>query len=244
MTTLHPPESPSLRIEWPPLIAGRLIRRYKRFLADVKLADGRTVTAHCPNSGRMLGCADPGRPVYLSRHDSPKRKLKYTWELISMPTALVGVNTLVPNRLAARAIGADGVPELGGYTTIRPEVFVAAHTRLDLALVDAHGQRCYVEVKNCTLVADGRALFPDAVTTRGRKHLDALCALRRAGHRSVIFFFVQRMDAVVFSPADHIDPAYGKALRWALENGVEALAYDAAIDLAGISLRRRLPVVL
>ena len=232
------------RVDWPPLIAGRLIRRYKRFLADVALDGGPTVTAHCPNSGRMTGCAEPGRPVYLSRHDSAKRKLKYTWELIAMPGSLVGVNTQVPNRLVARAVRAGQVPQLRGYPTLRPEVVVAAHTRLDLALADARGELAYVEVKNCTLVEGGRALFPDAVTTRGRRHLEVLTDLRRAGHRSVIFFLIQRMDALRFSPADHIDPAYGRALRQALDSGVEALAYDVAVDLCGIGLRRRLPVVL
>ncbi|MFO7684923.1 MAG: DNA/RNA nuclease SfsA [Desulfobacterales bacterium] len=232
------------RIAWPPLIAGRLIRRYKRFLADVRLDTGATVTAHCPNSGRMIGCAEPGRPVYLSFHDSPRRKLKYTWEMIDMPASLVGVNTLVPNRLVALAAGAALLPEFHGYATVQTEVAVALHTRLDLCLTDTQGRNVFVEVKNCTLVEDGKALFPDAVTARGRKHLEALAELHRAGHRAVIFYVVQRMDAERFSPADRIDPAYGQALRRALDQGVEALVYDTMLDLGGIALNRRLPLAL
>lgn len=229
---------------WPPLIGGRLVNRYKRFLADVALADGTVVTAHCPNSGSMRGCAEPGRPVYLSRHDTPRRKLAYTWELIAMPGSLVGVNTLVPNRLVARSVAAGGVPELAGYPEVRPEVPVGAHTRLDLLLQDHAGRKTFVEIKNCTLVEDGLACFPDAVTTRGRKHLEVLGDLHRQGHRSVIFFLIQRMDATAFAPADAIDPAYGEALRRAAAAGVEVLAYDVAIDLNGIALGRPLPTVL
>ena len=232
------------RFTWPPLTAGRLLRRYKRFLTDVHLASGEAVTAHCPNSGRMTGCAEPGRPVYLSFHESPRRKLKYTWELIDMPGSLVGVNTLVPNRLVALAAAAGRVPELDGYAAIRTEVAVGGHTRLDLGLTDHEGRITFVEIKNCTLVEDGRAFFPDAVTARGRKHLEVLAELRRAGHRSLIFFLVQRMDAESFSPADRIDPDYGRALRRAMDQGVEALVYDTTIDLEGIALNRRLPLIL
>ncbi len=236
-------DRPAARIAWPVLTVGRLIRRYKRFLADVRLDTGETVTAHCPNSGRMIGCAEPGRPVYLSFHDNPKRKLRYTWELIDMPASLVGVNTLVPNRLVALAAAAGQVPQLDSDAAIRPEVPVAHHTRLDLCLTDAAGRHTFVEVKNCTLVEDGRALFPDAVTARGRKHLDVLAELHRSGHRSVIFFLVQRMDADRFAPANDIDPAYGQALRRAVDQGVEVLVYDTCIDLEGIALNRRLPLV-
>ena len=241
------PEAPAMdfhRIAWPPLTPGRLIRRYKRFLADVRLDSGETVTAHCPNSGRMIGCAEPGRPVYLSFHESPKRKLRYTWELIDMPPSLVGVNTLVPNRLLALAAANGMVPEFQGGVTVQTEVVVAPHTRLDLCLTDTQGRQTFVEVKNCTLVEEGRALFPDAVTVRGRKHLESLVELRRQGHRAVILYLVQRMDAECFSPADRIDPDYGRTLRQVLDKGVKALVYDAAIDLEGITLNRGLPLVL
>ena len=223
---------------WPPMVEGTLIRRYKRFLADVKLKNNHVVTAHCPNSGSMLACIEPGRPVYLSRHNNPARKLKYTWEMIDMPTSLVGVNTLVPNRLVKKAVEAGRVRPLKGYDAVKPEVRVGQRSRLDL-LLTAEGRRpCYVEIKNCTLVTDGAACFPDAVTTRGKKHLDELQALVGEKNRCVMFFLIQRMDAALFHPADHIDPEYGKALRKAVKNGVEILAYDASIDLEGIVLNR------
>lgn len=240
MASITPPQKQG-RITWPALTRGTLIRRYKRFLADVRLPEGRTVVAHCPNSGSMKACCEPGRPVYLSVHDNPKRKLRYTWELIDMPTSLVGVNTLVPNRLTALAIDAGDVEPLSGYTSLRREVRVGDHSRIDL-LLEAPGRRpCYVEVKNCTLVENGRATFPDAVTLRGQKHLEALQALVAAGCRCVMFYLVQRMDAERFAPADAIDPDYGRKLRRATAGGVEMLAYDVFIDLEGIRVNNRLP---
>ena len=231
-------------LAWPPLIPGTLIKRYKRFLADVKLKDGTVVTAHCPNTGSMRGCSEPGRPVYLSFHDNPKRKLKYTWELIKMPTSLVGTNTLVPNRLVFESVKAGIVPELAGYEAVDREVKINDHSRLDLMLTGADGQRCYGEIKNCTLVNDGVASFPDAVTARGLKHLRELEALVDSGHRCVMFYFIQRMDARIFKPADRIDPEYGKGLRRAVHGGVEILAYDVSIDLKGIKLNRKIPCEL
>jgi sugar fermentation stimulation protein A len=228
-------------LKWPPLVAGTLMRRYQRFLADVRLRNGRIVTAHCPNTGSMTGCCEAGRPVYLSRHHNPRRKLRYTWELIDMPASLVGVNTLVPNRLVACSIAAGQIPELSGYSDLQREVRIGDHSRIDL-LLSAPGRRpCYIEIKNCTFVRDGIALFPDAVTSRGRKHLQVLEEKAAAGNRCVIFFFVQRQDARQFQPADSIDPAYGRSLRRAVRNGVEMLAYDVAIDLDGIRLRRPVP---
>ena len=237
---LNPPGT----LKWPPLVPGTLIKRYKRFLADVKLKDGSIVTAHCPNTGSMTGCSQTGRPVYLSSHDNPRRKLKYTWELIQMPDSLVGVNTLVPNRLVYESIKAGVVPELTGYDVIDREVKINDHTRLDFVLTDHSGQRCYGEIKNCTLVNDGVAAFPDALTARGLKHLTELEALVDSGHRCTIFYFIQRMDARVFMPADQIDPEYGKGLRRAVGRGVEVLAYDVCIDLEGIRLNRRIPCEL
>lgn len=228
-------------LKWPPLASGRLIQRYKRFLADVRLDNGKIVTAHCPNTGSMTGCCEAGRPVYLSRHDSPRRKLEYTWELIDMPTSLVGVNTLVPNRLVADSTAAGQIPELAGYEQLRPEVRIGSHSRIDLLLTAARRRKCYIEIKNCTLVTQGTALFPDAVTHRGRKHLQELEKQVVDGNRGIIFFFIQRQDARQFRPADEIDPAYGRCLRRAVRKGVEALAYDVSIDLERIRLRSRLP---
>ena len=228
-------------LEWPTLVRGTLIKRYKRFLADVSLDNGKIVTAHCPNTGSMKGCSEPGHPVYLSLHDNPKRKLKYTWELIEMPTSLVGVNTLVPNRLVFQAAEAGLISELVGYETVEREVKIGSHSRIDLRLSDGQKGCCYVEIKNCSLVDNGVAMFPDAVTSRGLKHLKELEIIVKSGCRCVMFFFIQRMDARVFKPADHIDPDYGNGLRRAVNRGVEILIYDVTVDLTGIKLNRRIP---
>ena len=226
---------------WPPLIRGRLVKRYKRFLADVVLDDGRHVTAHCPNSGRMTGCSQPGQPVFLSNQDGPRRKLKYRWELIEMPTSLVGVNTLLPNGLVADAIRSGCLHAFKAYTNVLREVTVDEHTRLDLKLEGPEVPDCYIEIKNCTLVDMGRAMFPDAPTARGRKHLQVLSALKKRGMRAVIFYLIQRTDAQDFSPADDVDPEYGRQLRKVVGQGVEILAYDTQIDLERIAIRRPLP---
>ena len=227
-------------LNWPPLLQGVLVKRYKRFMADVKLRNGHLITAHCPNSGGMLTCCEPGRPVYLSRHNNPKRKLKYTWEIIHMPGSLVGVNTMVPNRLVHAAILAGKVAALREYTSVRTEVPYGKNSRIDLLLEEGK-RRCFVEVKNCTLVEDGIACFPDAVTTRGLKHLKDLQEQVRMGDRSVMFFLVQRMDAKRFRPADRIDKKYGIELRKAIINGVEIMVYDVSLDLKSIALNRALP---
>ena len=226
---------------WPKLYRGRLIKRYKRFLADVTLDSGETVTAHCSNSGRMTGCNQSGRPVYLSFHDNPKRKLKYTWEMIEMPASLVGVNTLVPNRLVAKALETGQVPEMAAYDQVAAEVRVNPNSRLDLKLTGDGLPDAFVEIKNCTLVEDGCARFPDAPTTRGQKHLNELAKLKADGARAVIFFLVQRTDADRFSPADDIDPEYGRILRRVVKKGVEIIVYDVEISTTGIRLRRALP---
>lgn len=229
---------------WPRLQRGILIKRYKRFLADITLDSGETITAHCPNSGSMKACSEPGRPVWVSFHDNPKRKLKYTWELIDMETSLVGTNTNWPNKLVMQAVSAGIVPELKGYDTIKPEVKVGEKSRLDILLTRSNGEKCFVEVKNCTLVRNRIASFPDAVTTRGQKHLEELQQLVRQGDRCAMFFLVQRMDADKFVPADDIDPDYGKKLRKAHKAGVELLVYDVSITLEKISINHSLPFVL
>ncbi len=235
---------PAARIKWPPLIKGQLVRRYKRFLADVLLEDGSLAVAHCPNSGRMTGCCQPGRPVYISHHPEAHRKLHYTWQMIEMPASLVGVNTQIPNRLVALAVRTLQIKELTGYQAVKSEVSVMGRSRLDLKL-SAPGRRdCFVEIKNCTLVQDRTALFPDAPTERGRRHLDRLQQLHAMGHRAVIFFLVQRTDAGAFGPADSIDPLYGKLLRQVVSSGVEIIAYDVVIDLEAVSLGNRLPCIL
>jgi sugar fermentation stimulation protein A len=227
-----------------PLYPGRLIRRYQRFLADVELEDGSIVTAHCPNSGSMKGCNLPGSPVLLSTSDKPGRRLKYTWELVLVGGDWVGINTGLPNRLVREAVENGVIRELRGYPSIRPEVrYGEERSRIDLLLEGPTGL-CYVEVKNVTLVEGNMALFPDAVTTRGQKHLRELMEMVRQGHRGVIFFVVQRGDGESVAPADAIDPEYGRLLRLAAGKGVEILAYRANVTPAEISLTHRLPVVL
>jgi sugar fermentation stimulation protein A len=228
-------------VRWPPLISGTLISRYKRFLADVQLDSGEIVTAHCPNSGAMTGCSQPGRRVFISSHDDPRRKLRYSWQLIDMPTSLVGVNTMIPNRLVAQSVKQGLIRDLLGYNNIFSEIKVGNHSRIDLLLENSQKDRCYVEVKNCTLVEKEQALFPDAVTTRGKKHLVELQTLVTKGHRCVMFYLIQRMDAQRFSPADEIDPGYGKELRKAVANGVEILVYDVQIDYEQIKIHQKVP---
>ncbi|MCZ7647847.1 MAG: DNA/RNA nuclease SfsA [Planctomycetota bacterium] len=231
-----------------PILRGTLLRRYKRFLADVELESGALVVAHCPNSGSMKTCAEPGRPVLLSDHGpGTPRKLRYTWEAIRMGRAWVGVNTLKPNRVVHEAVAAGKIPELAGYAEHAREVVYGARgrSRIDV-LLSGHRARpdCYVEVKNTTMRVGEGSLFPDAVTERGRKHLEDLAREVRRGRRALIFFFVGRADCAWMGPADAIDPAYGRALRRAVKAGVEPLAYQARVTPRGIALVRRVEVRL
>ena len=229
---------------WPPLLTGTLVRRFKRFLIEVVLDPGReTVLAYCPNTGSMAGCCEPGRKVMLSRSPKTGRKLAYTWEMIDMGSTLVGVNTLRTNALVHEALVLGVIPSLAPYRELRPEVRTGPGCRIDFVL-SGTGPPCYVEVKNCTMVEQGVAMFPDAVTARGRKHLVELMRLREEGCRSVLLFLVQRMDGVFFRPADRIDPEYGRILRQAHSRGVELLCYDTLLDHERIQLNRTLPVAL
>jgi len=230
-------------VKLPLLTPGILIRRYKRFLADIELHDGSSVTVHCPNSGSMKGCATPGSRVYISRSLNSGRKYPFTWELVEANGYWAGINTGRPNHLVLEAIESGSVRELQGYDTIRPEVSYGEHSRIDL-LLESPGKRCFVEIKNVTLMENDRALFPDSVTTRGQKHLNELMRVVREGDRGVIFFVVQRGDGTCVSPADTIDPEYGRLLRLALASGVEALAYRAQVTPEEIRLTDRLPVTL
>lgn len=227
-------------MKWPHLISGTLIKRYKRFLCDVKLKNNHTITAHCPNTGSMKECYEPGCTVYLSRHNNPARKLKYTVEMTQMDTSLVGINTQVPNHLVKESIINGKVPSLMGYSRVLSEIPYGKNSRIDLLLENGH-KRCFVEVKNCTLVSDNSAYFPDAVSTRGLKHLLELERQVQAGDRCVMFYLIQRTDAHIFKPADHIDPAYGKTLRRVFNSGVEIMVYDVNIDLTIIELNKPIP---
>lgn len=229
----------------PLLTEGRLVRRYQRFLADVTLADGSRVTAHCPNTGSMLGCMAPGSRVWLSAAANPARKLAWTWEMVeARPGVRVGLHTGRSNALVREAIEAGWVDALAGYSGIRGEVPYGEGSRIDLLLTAPDRPPCYVEVKNVTAAAEGGvALFPDAVTVRGARHLDEMAAQVAAGRRAVLVFCVQREDVTEVRPADAIDPHYGRRLRAALAAGVEVLALGARVGLAEIRLEGVLPVV-
>ncbi|MBM3465571.1 MAG: DNA/RNA nuclease SfsA [Armatimonadetes bacterium] len=216
-----------------PLIPGRLVRRYKRFLADVALEDGSVIVAHCPNPGSMLGCCAPDRPVFVSRSANLARKLPYTLELIDVGGHWVGVNTMRPNAVVHEALQAGQIAELGWYTDIRREVKYGDASRVDF-LLEREGARCYLEVKHVTLVHEQVAYFPDSVTTRGARHLQELRAVKRHGHRAAMLFVVNDPAATVVRPADSIDPAYGRALRQAARSGVEVLAYRCRTSPEGL----------
>jgi len=232
-----------------PLVPGVLLRRYKRFLADVRLEDGRIVQAHCPNSGSMLQCAAPGWEVRLTEHPpSPRRKTRYTWQMVHNGRCWIGINTHLANRLAAEAVAAGRVPSLAGYALCRREVPYGLASRIDLLLerptTASLPDRCFVEVKNVTLIGDdGAYCFPDAPTARGRKHLRELTLMVREGARSVMLFVIQRSDGRGFRPAAEIDPAYAAALTEAGTAGVEVLAWRADVTPGEIALRRPEPVL-
>ncbi len=219
------------------LIPGTLVQRYKRFLADIRLENGEVVTAHCPNSGSMMGCNLPGSPVRISRASNPKRKLAYTWELIHVGTTWVGINTLRTNRIVEEALKENRIAELNDAQYLRREVPIGNRSRADF-LLRKDEKFIYIEVKNVTLVEDGIAYFPDAVTERGRKHLYELIQVVEQGHRGVIFFMIHREDATLFRPADHIDAKYGEALREAVEKGVELMVYDTHVNETEVRLRQ------
>jgi sugar fermentation stimulation protein A len=230
-------------LEWPHLIKGTLLKRYKRFMADVKLDNGTVITAFCPNTGTMKSCYEPGRRVYLSEHNRPDRNLKYTWEMIEMPTSLVGVNTAIPNRLVKKAILDKEIKELSVFENIRTEVKYGKNSRIDI-LLEEKSRKTYIEVKNCTLMEGGICYFPDAVTARGLKHLHELQREAKSGNRAIMFYLIQRMDVTHFEPARQIDPAYSEELIRAYEKGVEIVAYDVKINTEYIAINKEIPVKL
>ncbi len=228
-----------------PLIRGTLLRRYKRFLADIELEDGAQVTAHCANPGAMLGLKDAGAEVWLSPSRNPKRKLKFSWELIWANGGLVGINTAHPNGIAAEAIEAGEIEPLQGYETLRREVKYGQNSRVDLLLEQPGRPDCYVEIKNVHLMRQtGLAEFPDSVTKRGAKHLVELGDMVAAGHRAVMLYLVQRSDCDRFAIAGDIDPTYAEELHRAMGSGVEAICYDCQIDTTGIQVRKPLQLEL
>ena len=229
------------------LVPATLLRRYKRFLADVELADGSMITAHVANPGAMIGLQAPGARVWLSKSPSKTRKLPFSWELIEADFGngpeLVGVNTMHPNAIVAEALAANAIPELAGYDTIRREVKYGAASRVDFLLEHPSRPPCYVEVKNVHMMRQpSLAEFPDSVTARGARHLDELAAMVATGARAMMLFVVQIGSSTAFALARDIDPAYGRAFDKACTAGVEAIAYTCRIDHDGIVLAGRVPI--
>ncbi|MCH2165792.1 MAG: DNA/RNA nuclease SfsA [Marinovum sp.] len=227
-----------------PLVPARLIRRYKRFSADVVLeADGREVTAHAPNPGAMMGLNTPGMRVWVEPNDDPKKKLKFGWRLAELDGGhMAGIDTSVPNRVVGEALRAGQVSGLAAYTNVRAEVPYGTRSRVDFLLTEPGLPDAYVEVKNVHLLrSDDWAEFPDCVTQRGAKHLRELVEVVRQGHRAVLFYLVQRTDCGRMRIARDLDPGYFEAMKEAVAGGVEMLCYDTAITTEGVSLRNRLP---
>lgn len=229
----------------PPFVRATLLKRYKRFLADIRFEDGTETTAHCANPGSMMGLAEPGSTVWLSKSDNPKRKLAWSWELVEVGGARVGINTARPNALVAEAIGGGHIPELASYETLRREVKYGRNSRIDLLLESPDRPSAYVEIKSVTLSrAPGLAEFPDAKTARGAKHMAELAEMAKNGHRAVVFFLVQRTDCNRFAPAADIDPAYAESLAAAISAGVEVLCYSCRIEPNLIEIDRALETAM
>jgi sugar fermentation stimulation protein A len=229
-----------------PLLRGRLVKRYKRFLADITLDTGETITASCPNTGSMMGLSTPGLAVWVQTNDSPTRKYRHTLELVEVNsgagTTLVGIDTSLPNRIVTEAIKAAEIPALVGYATLRNEVKYGVNSRIDVLLEDPKKGLCYVEIKNVHLSRQpGLAEFPDSVTERGAKHLDELAEMVRVGHRAVMVYLVQRVDADRFALARDIDPAYAVAFARACEARVEVLVCRCAVTPEEITIDKLLP---
>ena len=225
-----------------PLIKGRLIKRYKRFMADVRLENGVLVTAHCANSGSMHSVNEPDAEVWLSPAKNPDRKLKFTWEMIRIKRSLVGINTQHPNTLVAEVLAAGKVPSLSAFKNLRREVKYGKNSRIDVLLEMADGQHCYVEVKSVTMRRDltkgAPAEFPDGVTARGAKHLLELSDMVKQGHRAVMFYLVQRGDANRMTIARDIDPNYGEVLDNARRAGVEVVAFNCKLTSKDITVAK------
>jgi sugar fermentation stimulation protein A len=228
------------------LIEGRLLKRYKRFLSDIELSTGELITAHCPNTGSMKRCQQDNARVWVSESDNPKRKLAYTWELVEVDEQyLACINTGYPNKLVGEAIANGVVTELVGYAEQKAEVKYGEKSRIDWLLTGSDGRKCYVEVKNVTLLEeDGLGYFPDAVTDRGRKHLYELAKMVEEGHRAVMFFCVSHTGINSVTPAAHIDKKYAQAFIEVVAKGVEVIAYQVAIDSQEMKVMRSVPVVM
>jgi len=220
-----------------PLRKGHLIKRYKRFLADIELEDGTFITAHCPNSGAMQGLSTPGTPVWLSNSPNPSRKLPFTWEMAEVDGTFVGANTFHPNHLVEEAIQSGVIAELQGYHTLQREVAYGKNSRIDILLSDP---LTYVEVKNVHLKRNETAAFPSSITARGAKHMRELSEMVHQGHKAYVVYVVQRNDCASFEIASDIDPVYGQETLLALKNGVEVLVYACDVTPKGIRITHRI----
>ncbi|MCP5021699.1 MAG: DNA/RNA nuclease SfsA [bacterium] len=227
-----------------PTVQGRLIKRYKRFLADVEMENGEILTAHCPNTGSLKGCLEAGSKVVLRNSQNPARKLQFTLQTIEVDGTWVNVDTGLPETLAFEAVQANLIPSLAGFENARREVKYGKNSRIDVLLEDDKKGRCYVEVKNTTLVDGKLAMFPDAVTERGRKHLYELADMVAEGHRAVMLYIVSRRDVTSFAPAEHIDPAYTESMREVAAKGVELLAYSTIVEPNSFNLHKALKIRL
>ena len=231
---------------FPPLIEARLIRRYKRFLADVQLGDDTDTTAHCANTGAMTGCKPDNARIWLSHSDNPKRKYPLSWQLVELSNkALACINTSLTNTVARQAIEQGLISELSNYTDLRSEVVYGNESsRIDF-LLELNNRQCYIEVKHVTLKLDsGLGAFPDSVSIRAQKHLRELQAQVEQGHRAILLFIIMRTDIDAIVPADLIDPDYGQLLRQSIEMGVEVLAYKTDISIRGIRVTHSIPLIL
>lgn len=220
---------------------GILLKRYKRFLADIQLQGQEQITVHCPNSGSMKGCCQPGSPVIISRSDNLKRKYAWTLEQVQQDGVWIGVNTGMTNGIVHEGLASGVIDDFGTISSIKAEVKVSAKSRLDF-LIESDQGSVYLEVKNCSLAEEGVALFPDAITARGTKHLEELMTLQADGFTAAVLFCIQRSDARCFAPARAIDPLYADTLRKAENQGVRVLAYQAAVRPASVSLTRKIPL--
>ena len=224
------------------LVHGKLIKRYKRFLAHIELYSGDIVVAHCTNSGSMRTCIEEGAEVYLTHVDDPKRKTKYTWEMIKINGGWIGINTGIPNVLVYEAIRNQEIEGLNAYTEVKREVKFG-DSRFDI-FAKNNKEACFIEVKNVSMRVGDYARFPDAVTTRGKKHLETLIKVKEAGMRAVMFYVIQRSDVSIFGLAKDIDSAYANALKNAMNKGVEVFAIQAVVKPEGVKLIKQLPIDL
>jgi len=229
-------------MKYPELFKGKLLKRYKRFLADIILDSGEQITAHVPNSGAMTSCIEENCPVWVSFHDNPKRKLKYTLELTQIGESLICTNTGVANKISIEAIHNGVIDELQGYSSLKPEQKYGQNSRIDV-LLENENEKCYVEVKSVSLKTGSTLAFPDSVTSRGTKHLNELRDMLKEGHRAVMLYIIQRTDVADFRLADEIDSKYASTFEEVTKEGVEVLVYQSSINHDEINVFKKVKMI-